>query len=122
MECERFKRLFKSWYLQVQDEALAPARMVELMENHISECPVCIMDPEVRQDMKKIITLVLPQDKLKIASRSNRKKSPDDPVHAEADGVVDDETVVADEDGVKDEVDDDDDDVVVDPDVDDPLV
>lgn len=77
MECERFKKLLKSWYLQVQDEALAPARMVELMENHISACPICLMDPEARRDMEKIITLVLPKDKLKIVSRSNRKMNKD---------------------------------------------
>ncbi len=72
MECDRFKRLLKTWYVQVQDEALAPARMVELMENHISECSTCLMDPDARKDMEKIITLVLPKDKLSPPSRSNR--------------------------------------------------
>lgn len=117
MECERFKRLFKNWYLQVQDEALAPARMVELMENHVAECPVCMMDPDVRQDMKKIITLVLPQDKLKIVPRSNRKKPADAPDLAapppedDPAAAAEDEPVVAS-----------DEDVVVDPDLEDPLV
>ena len=73
MECERFKQLLKSWYIQVQDEALAPARMVDFMEKHISECPTCIMDPEAKKDMTKIITLVLPKDKLKTTTRSARK-------------------------------------------------
>ena len=85
MECERFKRLLKTWYLQVQDEALAPARMVDFMEQHISECPTCIMDPEAKSDMAKIITLVLPQDKLKPASRSKKSEDP------EAAAPVDDE-------------------------------
>jgi len=76
MECDRFKKLLKSWYLQVQDEALAPARMVELMENHISSCPTCLMDPDARKDMEKIITLVLPKDKLSPPTRSHRTIEP----------------------------------------------
>lgn len=78
MECERFKKLLKSWYAQVQNEALAPARMVDFMENHISDCPTCMMDPEARKDITKIITLVLPQDKLKPPSRSDRASDEDD--------------------------------------------
>ena len=77
MECERFKRLLKSWYLQVQDEALAAARMVDFMENHLAECTICMFDPEARKDVEKIITLVLPQDKLKVATRSSRKGEKD---------------------------------------------
>lgn len=73
MQCERFKKLLKSWYVQIQNEALAPARMVTFMEKHLDECKTCMFDPEARQDVKKIITLVLPQDKLKVPSRSNRK-------------------------------------------------
>ena len=73
MECERFKKLLKTWYIQVQNEALAPARMVSFMEKHLDECQACMFDPEARKDVKKIITLVLPQDKLKVPSRSNRK-------------------------------------------------
>jgi hypothetical protein len=76
MECERFKHLLKLWYAQVQAETLAPARMVELMENHISECSTCLMDPESRKNVEKIITLVLPKDKLSPPSRSNRSAKP----------------------------------------------
>lgn len=65
MECERFKKLLKTWYIQVQSEALAPARMVDFMENHVAECPICLMDPEAKKDIAKIITLVLPQEKLR---------------------------------------------------------
>jgi len=124
MECERFKRLFKNWYLQVQDEALAPARMVELMENHIADCPVCMMDPDVRQDMKKIITLVLPQDKLKIVPRTNRKKPVEEPGSAAvaADEIEDDDSLGEDTATADSADEDDEDDVIVDPDLEDPLV
>jgi hypothetical protein len=70
MECERFKKLLKSWYIQVQNELLAPARMVDFMETHVADCPVCLMDPEAKKDITKIITLVLPQDKLKQTIRN----------------------------------------------------
>lgn len=78
MECERFKRLLKTWYLQVQNESLAPARMVDFMHQHVSDCPTCMMDPEAKTDIAKIITLVLPQDKLKPASRNKKTDEDDD--------------------------------------------
>ena len=65
MECERFKRLLKTWYIQVQSESLAPARMVDFMESHVMDCPVCLMDPDAKKDIAKIIKLVLPQEKLR---------------------------------------------------------
>ena len=78
MECERFKKLLKTWYIQVQNESLAPARMVDFMENHVADCPVCLMDPDAKKDIAKIITLILPQDKLKQTVRSNQTAEQDD--------------------------------------------
>ncbi len=66
MECTRFVKLLKAWYIQVQDEALAPARMASFMEKHLVECQVCRLDPEARRDVDRIKTMVLPQDKIKI--------------------------------------------------------
>lgn len=68
MECTRFVKLLKGWYIQVQDEALAPARMVSFMEKHLGECPTCRLDPEARRDVDRIKTMVLPQDKIKVAT------------------------------------------------------
>jgi len=64
MECERLNRLVRSWYVQVQGEALAPARMVEFMEKHIMDCDVCLTDPDVRYEVKKITAVVLPPSKM----------------------------------------------------------
>ena len=64
MECERLNRLIRSWYEQVLDESMAPARMVEFMEKHINECDVCLTDPDVRFEVKKITTIVLPENKI----------------------------------------------------------
>ena len=102
MECERFKKLLKAWYRQIQDEALAPARMVDFMEQHIAECPTCIMDPEAKSDIAKIITLVLPKDKLKPATRTKKSDADDDDViddpEAETDEETDEEDEFADDD------------------------
>lgn len=60
MKCERLQGLVKSWYLQVQDESMAPARMVSFMEKHLGECATCLADPLVRQEVDRIIAIVLP--------------------------------------------------------------
>ncbi|MFZ5775960.1 MAG: hypothetical protein ACOY3Z_10810 [Thermodesulfobacteriota bacterium] len=65
MECERLQRLIKSWYVQVQDETMAPARMVSFMETHLAECHVCLADPLVRQEVEKITAIVLPPSKVR---------------------------------------------------------
>jgi hypothetical protein len=64
MECGRLNKLVRSWYIEVQNEALAPARMVEFMEKHIMDCDVCLTDPDVRYEVKKITAIVLPPSKM----------------------------------------------------------
>ncbi|MDG4475367.1 hypothetical protein [Thiovibrio frasassiensis] len=65
MECERLQRLVKSWYAQVQEESMAPARMASFMEKHIAECAFCLADPLVRQDIDKITAIILPPTKIR---------------------------------------------------------
>ena len=65
MECGRLQRLVKSWYAQVQEESMAPARMVSFMEKHIAECAFCLADPLVRQDIAKITAIILPPTKIR---------------------------------------------------------
>jgi len=65
MECERLQRLVKSWYAQVQEESMAPARMASFMEKHITECAFCLADPLVRQDIIKITAIILPPSKIR---------------------------------------------------------
>ena len=63
MKCERLISLIKSWYLKVQEEAMAPARMVAFMEKHISQCEECLADPDVKQEADRIREIVLPPSK-----------------------------------------------------------
>ena len=64
MKCDRLISLVKNWYLKVQEEAMAPARMVAFMEKHISQCEECLDDPDVRQEADKIREIVLPPSKV----------------------------------------------------------
>ena len=64
MKCNRLISLIKNWYLKVQEEAMAPARMVAFMEKHISQCEECLADPDVRQEADKIREIVLPPSKV----------------------------------------------------------
>jgi hypothetical protein len=64
MKCDRLISLVKNWYLKVQEEAMAPARMVAFMEKHISQCDECLVDPDVKQEAAKIREIVLPPSKV----------------------------------------------------------
>ena len=74
MECERLNRLVRAWYVQVQDESLAPARMVEFMEKHLEDCDDCLADPDVIDEVKKITALVLPPSKMTKPVKSAKPK------------------------------------------------
>ena len=96
MECERLNRLVRSWYVQVQEEALAPARMVEFMEKHVKTCEVCLADPDVRSEVKKITQIVLPPSKVIKTAKDNAddtkaddESSPPDSSEEESDDVSD---------------------------------
>ncbi|MDH5525125.1 MAG: hypothetical protein OEY01_14205 [Desulfobulbaceae bacterium] len=99
MECERLQRLVKSWYVQVQDEAMAPARMISLMEKHIVECHTCLADPLVRKEVEKISAIVLPPTKIRKPTERDEDDEDDSPLDAEdeADDSEDDEEEVVDE-------------------------
>jgi hypothetical protein len=63
MKCDRLISLVKNWYLKVQEEAMAPARMVAFMEKHIDQCEICLADSDVKEEADKIREIVLPPSK-----------------------------------------------------------
>ncbi len=65
MKCQRLQKLIKNWYAQVQDEAMAPARMIAFMERHLGECPLCLADPKVKKEVADISAFVLPAEKVR---------------------------------------------------------
>ena len=102
MECERLQRLVKQWYLQVQDEAMAPARMVAFMEQHIGECYECLADPLVRDEVKKISEMILPAAKVRKPANKDQVKTeapaPPPEAAAEAPEETEEEKYVSDDD------------------------
>ena len=112
MECERLQRLVKSWYAQVQEESMAPARMASFMEKHIAECAFCLADPLVRQDIDKITAIILPPTKIR------KPSAEDDAIPAgpeeESDTAADDDLPGDDDTATEDEETDDDTEVLED--------
>lgn len=78
MECERLIKLVKNWYLQVKDEALAPARMVAFMKKHVDECPVCMVDDGVAQEVDRISRIILPPTKVPKPSKDEDDEQDED--------------------------------------------
>jgi hypothetical protein len=121
MKCDRLISLVKSWYLKVQEEAMAPARMVAFMEKHISQCEECLADPDVKQEFEKIREIVLPPSKMpkpKVVREPKEvieEAEEADETSKEAEEATDDEDV--EEDGENDDDDDDDEDADYDPDL-----
>ncbi len=54
MQCKRLKTLTREWYQKVKEDALAPARMMELIYRHVNQCPVCQTDPDLPEELEKI--------------------------------------------------------------------
>jgi len=88
MECQRFQKLVKNWYLQVQDESMAPARMVAFMEKHLVDCPVCRLDPLVREEVNRIIAIVQPATKTRKPPEAEAEEEEDIPDLGEGDDAV----------------------------------
>jgi len=111
MKCDRLISLVKNWYLKVQEEAMAPARMVAFMEKHISQCEECLADPDVKQEAEKIREIVLPPSK---TPKPKVVRVPKEDVEAVEDTddveTSSEEDIETDEDEDEDEVEDDDDD------------
>jgi len=121
MKCERLIFLVKNWYLKVQEEAMAPARMVAFMEKHISQCEECLADPDVKQEAEKIREIVLPPSKVpkpKTVRDADEDVDSDEEREDEEDTDVEDEEVEEDEDEDEDDIgDEDEDDNGFDPDL-----
>ncbi|MEN8189533.1 MAG: hypothetical protein ABFS19_06765 [Thermodesulfobacteriota bacterium] len=73
MQCERLISQIKSWFLHVQNETMAPARMVSFMEKHADECEICQSDPDVLAEIAKITEMVLPESKIPKATRMKQE-------------------------------------------------
>ncbi len=70
MDCEQLIRLIKDWYLRVKQETMAPARMMQFVDQHVKNCPICKNDLILPEEVEKIREFVLPESKIPKAVRS----------------------------------------------------
>jgi hypothetical protein len=70
MDCEQLIRLIKDWYLRVKQETMAPARMMQFVDQHVKNCPICKNDLILPEEIEKIREFVLPESKIPKAVRS----------------------------------------------------
>ena len=73
MQCNQLIRLAKDWYTHVKQETMAPARMMQFVDQHIKECTICQEDPGLPKEVEKIREHVLPESKLPRAFRAPNK-------------------------------------------------
>jgi hypothetical protein len=95
MECEQLIRLVKDWYLRVKQETMAPARMMQFVDQHVKGCRVCQADLLLPDEVEKIREFVLPESKIPKAVRSpddasTPEISPDEEEFEEEEIYVDD--------------------------------
>lgn len=89
MQCERLIKMIKSWYVHVREETMAPARMVSFIEQHVDTCEVCLQDPDLQDEIRKITEIVLPESKIPKAVRQQNAQKNEDEVD-DADNQEDD--------------------------------
>jgi hypothetical protein len=70
MQCEQLIRLTKSWFLHVKAETMAPARMMQFVDDHIKDCDVCREDLDLAEEVEKIRAFILPESKIPKAYRT----------------------------------------------------
>ena len=64
----------KDWFLHVKEETMAPARMMQFTDKHISTCEVCQQDPDLLLEIEKIREFVLPESKIPKSERDDDEK------------------------------------------------
>uniref|UniRef100_A0A832GM91 Uncharacterized protein n=1 Tax=Caldimicrobium thiodismutans TaxID=1653476 RepID=A0A832GM91_9BACT len=58
MECPRLKSLLRDWYQQVRSFTLSPVKMMELVERHIKQCPICQRDEDLPLELDQLREIV----------------------------------------------------------------
>jgi len=67
---------------------MAPARMISFIEDHAASCSICRLDPVLKEEIKKITELILPESKIPKAVRL--KGDSDDDIDSDDDSDIDD--------------------------------
>lgn len=75
MECEQLIRLIKDWYVRVKQETMAPARMMQFVDQHVKGCRNCQSDLLLPEEIEKIREFILPESKIVKPIRSSDDSS-----------------------------------------------
>lgn len=75
MECNQLIRMAKDWYTRVDQETMAPARMMEFIDNHVRQCPVCRSEEGLEAEIGRIREFMLPDSKIPKAVRDKAIRS-----------------------------------------------
>ena len=89
MQCERLIKQIKTWYLHVQNETMAPARMISFIEDHASHCDTCLADPDLQAEISRITEIVLPESKIPKAVRLQQEQDGEEDLEDELEDTED---------------------------------
>ena len=89
MECEQLIRLIKDWYVRVKQETMAPARMMQFVDQHVKGCRVCQTDLLLPEEVEKVREFILPESKMPKAIRSDDSSTPE--ISPDEDDEIDDD-------------------------------
>ena len=70
MQCKQLLRLIKEWHTHVCRDAMAPARMMQFVDNHVKQCEICAEDKDLAQEIEAIRERIMPKEDLAKISRS----------------------------------------------------
>lgn len=89
MQCERLIKQTKTWFLHVQNETMAPARMISFIENHASHCDICLADPDLQEEITRITEIILPESKIPKAVRLQQEQAAEEEAEDYEEGAED---------------------------------
>ncbi|MDD3815215.1 MAG: hypothetical protein PHZ02_11300 [Desulfocapsaceae bacterium] len=70
---------------------MAPARMISFIENHASQCDICLADPDLQEEIAKITEMILPESKIPKAVRLQQDEAEEESPEEEDENTEDDE-------------------------------
>jgi hypothetical protein len=70
MQCKQLLRLIKEWHNHVSRDTMAPARMMQFIDNHVKQCDCCTDDKGLAQEIEVIRERIMPKEDLVKISRS----------------------------------------------------
>lgn len=88
MKCQRLQSLLRDWYQQVRSFTLSPVRMMELVERHIKQCPICQHDEDLTLELEQLKEIIrVPHT----PTSASEEKLVEEPVYVYEEEVIEEE-------------------------------